>query len=1003
MAEPTPVPVPAADQEQGPWSQFQSPTPTQPVQAAPAEEQGPWSQFQAPQQTEHTDEIPTPAPSAPATGEAVGAVFGLGKGAWDLNKYRGNNWKLAEDETPYGVQKYLNKQLKVPSETGVHIPRGTISLVDLGKATGLDTRTMQEVQAALAKAKGTEGTMEPIIEMVQGVPVQTGTRMVGGTPPIDLSPYVKVGTLEKNAPALNDFLVKNYKPIAAIEKRVVAPATAGISAAEGQAAFNRAKEGRPIAAGLDVAGAIGAPIAAAKFLPKKLRVLGGLAAATAPIVDVATEPAKHAAGGSIQNFAKGQIVEDIAKKLFTPRETQIVRASEALAPHEGKYLHLTQSDRMRSTEGDLGGPGFSKFQLERPEYAEAQAAWGVGKKPTASGIVNVNKKFGDQAIWTPMIGSETQHHSNQHVYDVLADEFNRQASLGKLTPELQERINSRLMTRPEYQNLFPEDFDIANPEHLAQYGNTFDRRGALSTLMSGQGVGGTKGRIIDYPDIMQQMTDPMTVGAPTHSLGTRLFSLTGDVDYRPDLHSAFPYILKGEDKGVAFSPVPKELGIPDFINQFKEFKGREPGYYDLTRTIPHQQITEDYLRGLEEAGHAAGGSIVKAAKELILPAAENAARTQIIGTLPTYAKAADILAQRGAKGQAIDFGAGLGKGAAALGEDTHTYEPFAKDWTPTFTKPEDIPTDAYGRLTNLNVLNVVPREARDEIVQHIGRVMEPGGLGILTTRGADVMGAKGTAGPEPMSIITSRDTYQKGFTKQELEDYMKYMLGDKFDVNKLNLGPAGVLIQKKAAGGEILKKLLPLAEREANKTKFLENSVVKDPLYHGTFKDFNAFDKNKRELGFHLGNPNQASYIIEDAAKNPFFGSTGANVMPVHASIKKPYEAQTDLGDWSSVQNWKDYLKQWELEDSGILNLSKKDIDSLRTEDDIRNLFTKKGYDSIEYPNHMESASPDAHLTGDYDKSYMVFEPTQIKSAIGNEGTFDPTNPDITKKRGGLV
>jgi hypothetical protein len=219
-------------------------------------------------------------------------------------------------------------------------------------------------------------------------------------------------------------------------------------------------------------------------------------------------------------------------------------------------------------------------------------------------------------------------------------------------------------------------------------------------------------------------------------------------------------------------------------------------------------MTADILKQL---GYATGGGvkgyqagrIVKAASDLILPAAENAARTQIIGTLPTYGKAAEMLAQRGASGQAIDFGAGLGKGADLLGPGTHTYEPFAKNWTPTFSNAADVPSDAYGRLTNLNVLNVVPREARDEIVQNIGRVMQPGGQGILTTRGADVMKAQGRPGPEPTSIITSRDTYQKGFTKQELEDYMRYMLGNKFDVNKVNLGPAGVHIQKKAEGGEV--------------------------------------------------------------------------------------------------------------------------------------------------------------------------------------------------------
>ena len=318
-------------------------------------------------------------------------------------------------------------------------------------------------------------------------------------------------------------------------------------------------------------------------------------------------PPGHAAGGKIIEAGA-----DIAKKLFTPRETKILRASEALAPHEGKWLNLTQSDRMRSTEGDLGGPGFSKFQLEKPEYAEAQAAWGVGKKPTASGIVNVNKRFPEgQALWAPMIGGETQHHSNQHVYDMLANEFNRQAGMGNLPAELQARINARIAQAPATKGMFPEHFDIGNPEHLSQYGDTFNRRGALSTVMSGEGVGGTKGRIIDYPGIMQEMTDPMTVGAPTHSIGTRLFSLSGDVEHRPDLHSAFPYILKGEDQGVAFAPVPKELGIQDFINQFKEFKGRDPGYYDLVRTTPSQQITDKYLKSLEEAGHKKGGKIKK--------------------------------------------------------------------------------------------------------------------------------------------------------------------------------------------------------------------------------------------------------------------------------------------------------------------------------------------------------------------------------------------------------
>jgi hypothetical protein len=40
------------------------------------------------------------------------------------------------------------------------------------------------------------------------------------------------------------------------------------------------------------------------------------------------------------------------------------------------------------------------------------------------------------------------------------------------------------------------------------------------------------------------------------------------------------------------------------------------------------------------------------------------------------------------------------------------------------------------------------------------------------------------------------DAYAKE-TKQELEDYLRYMLGKGYDINKLNLGPAGVMIKKK--------------------------------------------------------------------------------------------------------------------------------------------------------------------------------------------------------------
>lgn len=184
-----------------------------------------------------------------------------------------------------------------------------------------------------------------------------------------------------------------------------------------------------------------------------------------------------------------------------------------------------------------------------------------------------------------------------------------------------------------------------------------------------------------------------------------------------------------------------------------------------------------------------------------LPPPENARKTQIAGTLPTYKKAADMLAKTGVKGKALDFGAGLGLGTGELGPDADSYEPYpGEKFKPHFVDVTKIPDNAYHKIVNLNVLNVVPnagdQRIRDAIVKNIGRVLAPGGVAIITTRGKDVLTIKGTPGEEPMSMISKIGTYQKGFSQTELKQYVAGVLGDGFDVSSVRLGPAGVMIKK---------------------------------------------------------------------------------------------------------------------------------------------------------------------------------------------------------------
>jgi len=137
----------------------------------------------------------------------------------------------------------------------------------------------------------------------------------------------------------------------------------------------------------------------------------------------------------------------------------------------------------------------------------------------------------------------------------------------------------------------------------------------------------------------------------------------------------------------------------------------------------------------------------------------------------------------------LDYGAGLGKGTARLKADLPSakilsYEPLPfRGSTPDFTHPSEI-TSLFDVIVCLNVLNVVPRAIRDEIVDHVTSLMEPEGIALIGTRSwkNDVETAKSTIeGPEEKSVIVLRrqkgrgeiQVFQKGFDGGELLDYLR--------------------------------------------------------------------------------------------------------------------------------------------------------------------------------------------------------------------------------------
>lgn len=317
-----------------------------------------------------------------------------------------------------------------------------------------------------------------------------------------------------------------------------------------------------------------------------------------------------AAGG----LAKGlKAVAKAAKPAEAP-----IKASEALGRVEGRPLVITQADRTKVGGGYLGGPGFSGLQLTEPEYRAAEAAWGVKTPGVAKMILGGGKAAGKDPVYAAMLGTPTQHQSNQMVFDKLYGDFKKSAKKGNLDPELRDLINTRLASAVDKKGnpVFPPDVDILG-KNFKDLANTFDRRAVTANLIGGVTVGGKKGQIIDYDKIIRETTDPLLIEAPTGAVGNRLFTLSGGIIDRPDLHPAFPTILQGEDLGVSFNPVTRDLIMKDFIQQTMREKGRAPGYMDYTRGYPPSQlITEDLLTELQKLGLKEGGKVTSPAAQI---------------------------------------------------------------------------------------------------------------------------------------------------------------------------------------------------------------------------------------------------------------------------------------------------------------------------------------------------------------------------------------------------
>ena len=172
---------------------------------------------------------------------------------------------------------------------------------------------------------------------------------------------------------------------------------------------------------------------------------------------------------------------------------------------------------------------------------------------------------------------------------------------------------------------------------------------------------------------------------------------------------------------------------------------------------------------------------------------------------------------------------------------------------------------------------------------------------------------------------------------------------------------------------------IPQTETPAFKSWFGDSKVVdKDgkPLvvYHGTDKDVKAFRVKNRGLAY---------YFTPDADQaSSYSGQKGANVIPVYLSVNKLYrsgDTEAEATILEAVEKADDYypyrlptVEDWlQTGNPSAFHLPSV-VDAIRG----------MGYDGfVEMENGVEQ--------------YGIFNAKNIKSAIGNKGTFNPDSPGI--------
>lgn len=188
--------------------------------------------------------------------------------------------------------------------------------------------------------------------------------------------------------------------------------------------------------------------------------------------------------------------------------------------------------------------------------------------------------------------------------------------------------------------------------------------------------------------------------------------------------------------------------------------------------------------------------------------------------------------------------------------------------------------------------------------------------------------------------------------------------------------------------------------------------VTETPEFKKWFGDSKVVDESGKPLVVYHGNPSTTetptvfhcgksggAFFTDDPYSAEGFTADKGTISPVYLKIENPLDLREYGQDVSGVYALRDALVEGGMSESQAARLFDVDEDDPERSSVwyyVRHPAISKAiqklYDGMIFEDYSTPANPDATYT-----SYVVFSPTQIKSATGNRGTFDPNDPDITK------